>query len=186
MLNSIVGLLDAGVPVSTTSYESIATVSVGAGGQSTITFSSIPSTYKHLQLRIFARTSRTPSVTDSLDITINSDTGANYAWHTVAGGGTSAVAASAVSQSRAYISTAGSGTGGNYGAMIVDILDYANTNKYKTLRTLSGTDANGSGAVYFESDLWMSTSAINRLDLVSQSASTILQYSSFALYGIKG
>jgi hypothetical protein len=186
MLNSIVGLLDAGIPASTNSYESISTVTVGAGGQTTISFTSIPSTYKHLQLRVFARTNRTPSATDPMDVTINSDTGSSYAWHALYGGGSTAGAVGLGSQSRMYLSSMGSGSLGNYGVTIVDFLDYANTSKYKTMRALSGTDANGSGSIYLESDLWTSTSAITRLDLVSQSASTFLQYSSFALYGIKG
>lgn len=34
-----------------TDYDSIATTTVGAGGAASITFSSIPSTYQHLQIR---------------------------------------------------------------------------------------------------------------------------------------
>jgi hypothetical protein len=37
----------------TTSYESIETVTVGSGGSATVlTFSSIPATYTHLQIRV--------------------------------------------------------------------------------------------------------------------------------------
>ena len=54
--NIVAGTFSAGVAPVTSSYESIATVSVGSGGQSSIVFSSIPSTYKHLQLRAIART----------------------------------------------------------------------------------------------------------------------------------
>jgi hypothetical protein len=70
-----------------------------------------------------------------------------------------------------------------FGAGIVDILDYANTNKYKTLRALAGVDFNGSGRVGLTSGLWQSTSAINAITL---EGSSFVQYSSFALYGIKG
>jgi hypothetical protein len=35
----------------TTSYESIETVTVGSGGSATVTFSSIPATYTHLQIK---------------------------------------------------------------------------------------------------------------------------------------
>jgi hypothetical protein len=64
-------------------------------------------------------------------------------------------------------------------------LDYTNTNKNKTARSLWGYDANGSGYVGLYSGLWRNTSAINRIDYVPASG-TFPQYSSFALYGIKG
>jgi hypothetical protein len=70
-------------------------------------------------------------------------------------------------------------------AAIIDILDYQNTNKYKTVRDLSGYDSNGAGYLFYRSGLWMSTTAINRLDITS-TGGTLAQYSSFALYGIKG
>jgi len=68
---------------------------------------------------------------------------------------------------------------------IVDILDYANTNKYTTMRSLSAYDANGSGLVWFQSLLWMNTNAITNIKII-RSTSGFNQYSHFALYGIKG
>jgi predicted patatin/cPLA2 family phospholipase len=77
-------------------------------------------------------------------------------------------------------------TGANiFGAGVIDILDYANTNKYKTVRALSGHDNNGSGYVNFESGLWMSTSAITSIKLFT-AGNVYAQYTQFALYGIKG
>jgi hypothetical protein len=71
--------------------------------------------------------------------------------------------------------------------MIFDILDYTNTNKYKTVRMLGGVDFNGSGEVDFMSGLWLNTSAITRIDFLPSYQSTqFQQYSSFALYGIRG
>jgi len=61
------------------SYESIQTVTVGAGGTATVTFSSIPATYTHLQIRGIARA----SADTQLDVTLNSDTGSNYSYHTL-------------------------------------------------------------------------------------------------------
>lgn len=166
-----------------TAFESIATVTVGAGGSSSITFSSIPSTYKHLQVRI----STIPtSSNQSLYGTVNNDGATNYALHGLDGNGATAVANAASTQSK--YSLFGYQTGGNTAyptVAILDILDYTNTNKYKTFRTLSGSDANGSGEINLASGLWLSTNAINRLDFY-WSAGNIAQYSSFALYGIKG
>ena len=170
------------------SYESIATVDVGAGGTGTITFSSIPSTYTHLQIRAFGHTNRsTGIVADGTRFNFNSDTGANYTGHSVQGEGTSA---SAFSEGTSQTKTMAYGLAGNnssastFGVFIVDILDYANTSKYKTLRTLAGTDNNGSGYLYLSSGLWMSTSAITRIDLTPNAGTLFNQYSSFALYGV--
>lgn len=73
----------------------------------------------------------------------------------------------------------------NPSAVVVDILDYANTNKNKTIRVLAGVDNNGSGEVALNSGLWPSTSALNTIKILTTSGN-LNQYSSFALYGIKG
>ena len=52
--NAIAGLYAGGVPPVTTAYESIATTTLSST-QATITFSSIPSTYEHLQIRWIAK-----------------------------------------------------------------------------------------------------------------------------------
>ena len=75
-----------------------------------------------------------------------------------------------------------------FSAGVLDILDYANVNKYTTTRVLSGFNTNGSAngtAVFLSSGLWMSTSAVTSITLTGRSTN-IGQYSSFALYGIKG
>jgi hypothetical protein len=68
---------------------------------------------------------------------------------------------------------------------VIDILDYANTNKYKTTRLINGRDQNGSGFIWFNSGLWQNTNAITSLTFTAQNGN-YAQYSSFALYGIKG
>lgn len=165
------------------SFESIATVTVGAGGSAgPITFSSIPSTYTHLQLRYITRDA---SGLNSLQFRFNSDTATNYARHKLEGDGATASAAAATSAT--YMGSADfPTTASTFGVGIIDILDYKDTNKYKTVRLLAGYDANGSGIIDLRSNLWMSTSAINRIDFISGNATNFAQYSSFALYGIKG
>ena len=90
MLNTIFGSLSSGVAASTTSYESIATVTVGSGGAANVEFTSIPSTYAHLQVRAIFRNA---NATDTTFMRINSDTGSNYAWHTLRGNGSAVTAA---------------------------------------------------------------------------------------------
>ena len=188
MLNNIAALIGA-PSAAVGDYESIASTTVGAGGSATVSFSGIAGTYKHLQIRAIARTNNTSgdSTQDYLRLKVNSDTGANYSYHALYGDGTSATGGNATSQTTAYIQRlSGNGaTSGVFGTFILDLLDYQNTNKYKTVRILGGVDNNGSGRIYLTSDLWMNTSAITQLDISAGDGSTIQQYSSFALYGIK-
>lgn len=173
-----------------TSFESIATVTVGAGGSSSITFSSIPSTYKHLQLRgIINSTKSGASGADSLELTMNSDATALYSAHRLFGDGSGTTADGFATQNYAYFGIQPQTTSAvsYYSAVVIDILDYANTSKYKTFRSLMGFDANGSGRVGLFSGSWQSTNAINSIQIYSDNRSAnFTQYSSFALYGVKG
>ena len=180
MLNSIVGLLGNGVVAG--DYESISTVTVGAGGSSSISFSSIPSTYQHLQIRVLARSTR-GSTDDDLKMTLNGAT-TNYYRHEVYGTG-SAVSAYASSGTAIEVGhLTGSTSAANYfAATVIDILDYANTNKNKTSRSLTG--AMDLDRVKFMSGGWFNTSAITSISLTA-GGGNLAQYSSFALYGIKG
>ena len=176
--------------LSTNSYESIATVTVGSGGQSSISFTSIPSTYKHLQIRAIGR--NTAAVTTAqAKIQINGDTGNNYTFHQMYGNGATAAAdgygTGVINGITPSIRMTGaSSTSGIFGATVIDILDYANTNKNKTVRILLGQDQNGSGDVQLVSGAWLSTSAITSLSFTAQTSGDFAQYSSFALYGVKG
>lgn len=173
------GLLSGGAaPAAATSYESISTITVGAGGASSIEFTSIPSTYKHLQVRMLASFSGG----DWTEIKLNGDTGANYTYHYLQGNG------SAASAGGGGFNASGLGVqfSTQWGGAIIDVLDYTNTNKLKTVRNFGGYDANGSGFIIFSSNLWNNTAAVTSLKLQKSSAGTFQQYSSFALYGIKG
>jgi len=173
-------------PRSTIAYESIATTTVGSGGSASVTFSSIPSTYSHLQIRIMGRTDRA-AVYDAVRLRFNSDTGANYTEHGLYGDGVTIASYGNASATGSYTyRVAGASAPSNIqGVIIIDILDYVNTNKYKTLRSLGGVDANTSGGnLYFNSGLWMNTAAIT--NIVLEPIASFQQYSSLALYGIKG
>ena len=174
--------------VFSTSYESIATTTVGAGGATTITFSSIPSTYQHLQIRVLARTNRSAG-TDIMSMRMNSDTGNNYADHLVYGDGSSAQTDRNSTYGKINIQRVASDnlSASIFSPFVIDILDYANTNKYKTIRYLGGFDANGSGRIGLGSGLWQNTAAVTSITLEGlEFSSNYNQYSSFALYGIKG
>lgn len=179
MLNNTVALLESGAAAAVGDYESISTVTVGAGGQASVAFSSIPSTYKHLQIRAISRGSA-----GQLGLVLNSDTATNYSYHQLSGNGASTFATAGVTQNKMLLNF-NTATSTTYNlALVIDILDYADTNKYKTIRTLSGIDQNGSGTVQLVSGSWRSTSATNALTF-TDTGGNIAQYSSFALYGIK-
>ena len=190
MLNNIAALMGGAAAAVATDYESIATVTLGSSAAQA-NFTSIATTYSHLQLRVsYMPTNGTNGTYAQIYVGNGSaDTGANYARHQLVGNGSSASAGAAAStnyifQGPAYSSNSNS----NPCVMIIDLLDYANTNKYKTARILAGNDSNGAGSVDFDSGLWMNTSAINNISVRAfsmGSASNFGQYSSFALYGIK-
>lgn len=166
-------------------FESIATLT--PSGVSTITFSSIPSTYQHLQIRIIGRTNYT-STNDSVSVRFNGDTGSNYSYHAIQGAAGGLSTDAAASQTRILLNNglAGGEAGTSvFGADIIDIHDYASTSKNKTLRALNGRENNTSVSVIgIRSGAWYSTSAVTSITLFfnanAQSGSV------FSLYGIKG
>jgi hypothetical protein len=166
-------------------FESIATVTVGSGGVADISFTSIPSTYQHLQIRYIARDTSTGQY---FTIQVNGDTSVNsYTWHSLQGDGSSATAASSATGTfpGAVVNFAAGSTTDIFSAHVIDILDYANTNKYTTFRSLGGYDANGSGVVNLQSNVWTNSNAVTSLKFLYNTGN-IAQYSHFALYGIKG
>ena len=136
-----------------------------------------------------ARSNRSAVVNDSLHLQFNSDTGSTYDDHYIIGDGSSASAAAETSVTNIGLyRITGAGAGAStFGVSVIDILDYKNTNKYKTVRALTGDDNNGDGRISLGSGLWRSTSAITSIKLFPNSgSSSFVQYTHAALYGIKG
>jgi hypothetical protein len=180
--NIAAGIYGTGAPPAPlSSYESISTVTVGSGGSSSISFSSIPSTYKHLQVRIM----NLQSVGQNFHGRFNSDTANNYAFHELYADGSSAASDATPTTNKFKIGYANSSTASYSSAAIMDVLDYTSTSKNKTARILAGSDTNGGGFILFRSALWYKTpEAINEITIFPDSGN-FTQYSSFALYGIK-
>ena len=165
------------------SYESIATVTSPAA--TSVTFSGIPSTYTHLQIRGIANNGEASGYNNQ-SLRFNGDTSANYAYHRLAGDGATVSAsgtANATSINDVFrIPPAGS----TFGVFVIDILDYTSTTKAKTIRSLNGGDSNGSGWIGLHSGLWYKTpEAITSITLISSSGNFGTN-SQFALYGIRG
>jgi len=186
LLNNVVSIFSGAAAAG--DYESIATVTVGAGGTASVSFTSIPSTFAHLQIRALSRSDRASTAGDGMIVRFNSDSGSNYAYHYLQGDGASATAGADTSQTSMIIPRSGSAnqTAGIFGVTVLDLLDYTNTNKYKTIRTLGGNDANGSGIVALFSGLWQNTNAVTSITIDQQNGSNFQEYSHFALYGLRG
>ena len=192
--NFTLGTFSQGAAGGGAAFESIASAS-GTGSSATITFSSIPSTYRHLQLRILSKYASTGFIAEPLYLLFNSDTtSGNYYAHHLQGNGSAAAAGStAGSLSGMEIGwTPDSSTSpvltNIFGVQIIDIHDYASTTKNKTVRGFCGMDYNAASTdarVRLTSGLWMSTSAVNSITITTP-RSNWTTTSQFALYGIKG
>ena len=175
-------------PRITSSYESIQTVTL-TGNQSSISFSSIPSTYKHLQVRGILRGDRA-NTGEIVGVQFNGDTSSsNYVSHRLIGdgsttGGSSQTAGTYSSSWVTHIPGASS-TSSIFNGIVMDILDYATSNKNRVGRSFGG-DVGGDKLVYFGSQLWLNTSAITSITFVPVFGTNFVQYSQLALYGIKG
>ena len=168
-------------------FDSIATTTVGSGGQTTISFTSIPATYAHLQLRVMARS--TFADTDSIFIVrVNSDTGNNYPNHFLQGGGGTpgAFGYTSATYNYAFLLTfpGANASASFFGGGVIDILDYKNTNKYKTIRAFGGHDRQSAGDIRLNSSVWLNTNAITSITITDYRTGNFAEYSSFALYGI--
>jgi hypothetical protein len=182
-------------PATPSSYESIATLT-SSGSDSLLTFTSIPATYKSLQIRAITKDTSTTSYGPTsafVSLRFNS-TASGYMNHSLYGNGSSALAyAGATSNSIMELPGSYMPSGASYtnmfAAFILDIHDYASTTKNKTVRMITGNDANGNGTtnsvVSLNSGLWNNTAAITSIGFYS-AAANFAAGTTFALYGIKG
>lgn len=196
-MSPILGIFASQGKVAANSYESIATVSISSN-TNTISFSSIPSTYKHLQLRGICRSAynSTSAGCSQYKLQFNGDTANNYSYHQTGGTGGATFSQNAASQAQIAMNAAWSNVGG-YGSVvyvpvIVDILDYQNTNKNKTVKIIEGFEGNQASNnqyIMMRSGAWYITSAVTSITLDSTPGyadGAFAAGTTFALYGIKG
>lgn len=174
----------------TGSFESIATVA-GTGSANSVSFTSIPATYTHLQIRFIGKsTSTAPSALYTPTITVNGVSG-NYAWHRLSGNGTTVSASqgtttTAMSLAPNFLPSSGAGYSNMFAIGIIDIIDYTSTTKAKTIRTMAGGDFNGSGVMLLSSGLYYGTPAAITSISINIPTGNWTTTSQFSLYGIKG
>jgi hypothetical protein len=145
-------------------------------------FANIPQTFTHLQMRVFGRSTETGTIVN-MYARFSGDANAAYLGHALAGDGSAVSSSSYLGYDAWEIGAipAASTTANVFGSHIIDILDYTNTNKFKTIRSLIGYDANGSGNVSLRSGLWRNTGAITSISITYPPFAT---GSRIDLYGI--
>ena len=161
-----------------TTYDPIATQTLGSAAVS-VTFSSIPSTYTDI---VLVMTGTTNNPTDPV-LTFNNDSGTNYSSTTLGGNGSAANSARYTSRSNMVIDYNSSFRPTPIaGPYIINIMNYANTSVYKTALCRANNASYGTDSVV---GLWRSTSAINRIDILTGSSNTFDVGCTFTIYGIR-
>jgi hypothetical protein len=165
------------------SYASIATFAFTNSSSTSVSFTSIPQNYTHLQLRIFARGTGGSTAQDIL-MTLNNDgTSSYWEYHQAFSTGVNSYSNFGTTNTFMYVAsvTGTSALANNFGSAIVDIHDYASSAKNKSIKSLQGWNNNGSGNVVFRSNMYTGITPISTITL---SMSNFAQYSHIALYGL--
>ena len=174
------------------SYELIETITVGAGGAASVTFSNLntySSTYQHLQIRAVARTTRSTN-NDAYKITLNGTV--PQVWHVMGNyyGLSGVLSEGSTSEANVILPgglPAANSTANVFGAAIMDFLDAFSTIKNKTIRVFGGKSESANPAIAISSTFLNSTSALSSIKLENRNEpSNFVIGSRFSLYGIKG
>lgn len=164
-------------------FTKIATVTVGSGGASTIDFSSIPSTYTDLCIKVSGRINDTNSWWDYY-IRFNGST-ANYTDRVIYGNGASTNSITDTTTGIIVRTSTTANTTNTFGSSEIYVPNYTSSN-YKSVSHDAVSENNGTTAFAgLTAGLWSNTSAINQVTLIAASSLTFAQYSSATLYGIK-
>jgi len=183
----------AGGAAFSSDYELISSTILGSSTPS-VTFSSLDtysSTYKHLQFRWTAKSTRASNSSDFFWQMNGDTTQANYRAHLMYGNGTTVQSFDIGSASIQYGFIMNSFPGNTFANVfasgVTDILD-AYATKNKTVRTLRGANLSwfdGSGDIGLASGVYLSTSALTSFTFKDRLAN-IEAGSRFSLYGLKG
>ena len=159
---------------------------------SSITLSSIPSSYEHLELRVSAAGNRASYASDIAYLRFNSST-TSYTDQAMLGSApNSEICFAQGSRSRMDLYRLGSiGVGKRipYGALIIQIRDYANTSKNTTVVAFGGTSAvdntSNDRQVSVCGGAWHQTTAISSIEFGDVNGTYLMTGSVVSLYGIR-
>lgn len=164
-----------------TTYEAIATVTVGSGGAASIDFTSIPQTYTDLLVKLSTRT--TAAGAADVSLRFNSAT-TNYSYRDLEGNGSTVASYNGTSFLWAGEANRGDATASTFANIDIYVPNYTSSNN-KSISVDSVTENNGTLA-YADliAGLWSSSAAITSITLLLSSGNHA-QYSTATLYGIK-
>ena len=162
----------------------IQTVTVGAGGASSISFTSIPQTYTDLVLKLSTRSSYTGVVYDEIQFQFNGSS-STYSARTLQGNGASAASYTSTTNGHLFYGPSNSATANTFGNGEFYIPNYTGSTN-KSVSSDGVGENNGTTSITdLSAVLWSTTSAITSITLLLGSASNFMQYSTATLYGIK-
>ncbi len=164
-------------------FVKIASVTVGAGGAASMSFSSIPSTYTDLCVKVSSRSTRTAGAIDYVKMYFNGST-ANGTTVALYGDGT---AYSGTDTKIIGSTSTNQNTANTFGSAEFYIPNYAgSTNKSVSIDAVSENNSGTTGNynLNLSAGLWSSTSAITSITLESAFGNNWMQYTTATLYGI--
>jgi hypothetical protein len=164
-----------------TTFTKIASATVGSGGAASIDFTSIPSTYTDLVLKISARTTRS-NYTDAISLSLNG-VSTNQTSLYLEGNGSSTASGSLTSFRT--IASSATATASTFGNSEYYIPNYAGSNN-KSASSDGVSENNASDAsAWLVANLWSQTAAITSISVTDLNSATFVQYTTATLYGIK-
>lgn len=188
------GLLGAAFsPVAAGAYDLLETVTL-TSTTSSVTFDNLDtlysSAYKHLEIKMVGRSTRTGANQDSFQMTFNEDNGANYTRQDIGTDGASGYGRSRANQSRMYLgqTSASDSESFSFGATIAQIIDPFSSNKNTTILGFNGSHAPGTGGgpgtyVYIVGGMQMSVNVLSSIQVYCGS-NAFVAGSRFSIYGI--
>lgn len=156
------------------SYVALANITLGSAASS-VTFSSIPATFRDLVVVVNGAASNnlTPR------IRLNSDSGSNYSYVLMGGDGSGPFSATATDTSaRAGANTT---TNGNRVFQTYQLMDYSATDKHKTI--LARANEENAAGTWAVANRWANTAAVTTVQVFT-TANNFASGATFALYGI--
>lgn len=163
-------------------FELISSISPN-GSQNTVSFATIPQTFKHLQLR-FSASIGSPSNTEFLQLRINGIGSANYYTHTASNNNGNIQGSGFMSGTDGFIRLwANRGMRGRPTSGIVDFTDYTNAGKNPQILFTGGIPSEFEGVMI--SGALLSNQSVSSISLTT-AANAFSTNTRFSLYGIKG
>ena len=165
--------------MATPTYVPLATLTL-ASADGSITFSSIPASYRDLILVVEASHSSTAADYD-LHLQLNGDAGSNYSYVSMYGLGSGSGASFSGTAAFAVLGNIAKSDRGYNAPNIIQIQDYSATDKHKTMLCRYNSSAYIVGA---SASRWANTTAVNSITLTINTAPNFKIGSTFSLYGV--